>query len=315
MILNQIKSKIKNFLTKINKKDNAQNNFMLGSIYFEQVSKNYNNLKELQDAEYKVFSQTGEDGIINYLFSKLNISNAKFVEIGVGDYSESNTRFIYENSFSKGLIVDIEKDFKKKVSQNINLWKGLLEIENTEITSENINSVLDKYNLNKNLDLFSLDIDGVDYWVLKNMNKRISKLFVVEYNPTFGHNLEITVPNVKNFNRFKSHYSGCYYGASLKAIIKMMDSKGYEFIGTNKLNFNAFFVVDKLAHEFVKLKENLKTLEDYTSIKIRDSKNEKSELNFLSKEERLKNIKELYIIDVSQNQNKKYKIEEVISKI
>jgi len=311
----KIKERITYFLNNLLKRNDFQTKFMLGSIFLNEAQKKYDSINNLEDTEYKVFSQTGEDGIIDFLLNKIEILNTKFVEIGVGDYSESNTRYIYEKSFSKGLIIDIEKDLIKKVSKNINLWKGLLNIENIEIDSDNINEVLDKYDLNENLDLFSIDIDGVDYWVIDKLKPKISKIFVLEYNPTFGHELEITVPNVKNFNRFKSHYSGCYYGASLKAMIKIMKSKGFEFVGTNKLNFNAFFVLDELSQKFENLKKNLKTLDNYTSIKIRDSKNQNGDLNFLNKKSRLEQIKDLEVIDVSKKENKEYKINQIISNI
>ena len=164
----KIKERLNSFLTNLLKKNDSQSKFMLGSIFLDNAKKKYESIKDLNEVEFKVFSQTGEDGIIDFLISKLGILNSKFVEIGVGDYSEANTRYIYEKSFSKGLIIDIEKDFKRKVSKNINLWKGLLEIENIEISTENINKILDKYHLNEKLDLFSIDIDGIDYWVIEN---------------------------------------------------------------------------------------------------------------------------------------------------
>lgn len=310
-----IKKKIYSFLRNIIQTSNAQTKFMLGSIYLNKAKKNYDLVKNLQEVEYKIFSQTGEDGIIDFLLTKSNILNCKFVEIGVGDYSEANTRYIYEKSFSEGLIVDIESNLKEKISKNINLWKGLLHIENIEIDSENINNVLEKYNLNGDLDLFSIDIDGIDYWVVENLRPQISKLFVMEYNPTFGHSLEITIPKIKNFNRFKLHYSGCYYGSSLKAILRLMDRKGYDFLGTNKLNFNAFFALKNISYKFENLKKNLNSLEDYSLIKIRDSKNKDGELDFLDKKERLMQMKNLEVIDVSQESKRTYKIGEIINSI
>jgi len=309
------KIKLINFLEKIIKRNDIQKRFMLGSIYFNQVSKNYDQLIDLKEAEYKVFSQTGEDGIINFILTKLKILDCKFVEIGVGDYSEANTRFIYEKSFSKGLIIDVVDNLKIKVSQNINLWKGLINVENVKIDQENINPILKKYNLDKNLDLFSIDIDGNDYWIIDKLNYKISKVFILEYNPTFGHNLEISVPYNPDFSRFEEHYSGCYYGASLKAMIRIMNSKGYEFIGTNKLNFNAFFVLNELSKNFSQIKNNVNDLSIYTKLNIRDSRNKKGELNYLDKNERLKVIEDKEVVDVSNLTHKKYKIKDLISSI
>ena len=105
-----IKEKIYFFLNSLLKRNDAHTRYMLGSIFLNQAKKDYHLVKNLDQVEYKVFSQTGEDGILNYLISTLNISNCKFVEIGVGEYLEANTRYIYENSFSEGLIIDIEKN-------------------------------------------------------------------------------------------------------------------------------------------------------------------------------------------------------------
>ena len=56
----------------------------------------YNKVKYLSEVDYKIFSQNGEDGILDYLLYQLKIEKPKYIEIGVGDYTESNTRFIFE---------------------------------------------------------------------------------------------------------------------------------------------------------------------------------------------------------------------------
>ena len=61
-------------------------------------------IRNINDLDYKIFSQNGEDGIIDYLLHALKIDKPKFVEIGVGDYSECNTRFLFERTSPKGLI-------------------------------------------------------------------------------------------------------------------------------------------------------------------------------------------------------------------
>ena len=67
----------------------------------------------------------------------------------------------------EGLIIDPYPELEKKVGSILRLWKNNLKIHNDFIDGENINSVLEKYSFKKNIDLFSLDIDGIDYWVLK----------------------------------------------------------------------------------------------------------------------------------------------------
>ena len=114
---------------------------------------------------------------------------------------------------------------------------------------------MNKAQIDENLDIFSIDIDGIDYWVLKNIPKILSKIFVAEFNPIFGHEKKITVPDSKNFNRSSYHYSHLCYGMSLMALIELMKSKKYTFIGTNVACHNAFFLSD----EHVK-KLNLKNI-------------------------------------------------------
>ena len=94
-------SLFKNFFKKILKKIN---NRLFVSILTAQLIKNrtmYYKIKNLEDAELKIFSQNGEDGIIDYLLHSLNIHKPKFVEIGVGDYSEANTKFLYERTSAR----------------------------------------------------------------------------------------------------------------------------------------------------------------------------------------------------------------------
>ena len=187
----------------------------------------YTDLKKLNSVDYKIFSQNGEDGIINYLTSQLNINKPKFIEIGVGDYSESNTRFIFETVSPHGMIIDCIKNFREKVKGNVLIWKGQLEIIEQQVSNKNILHLINSKNFFENLDIFSLDIDGVDYWILKELPKNFSKIAIIEYNPIFGVEKNITVPNIENFNRNDYHYSNLCFGMSLKAAIKVMEEKTF----------------------------------------------------------------------------------------
>jgi len=259
----------------------------------------------------KFFSQTGEDGIIDYLLYSLNIKVPKFVEIGVGDYRESNTRYIFQKNCSKGLIVDKNKNLKKKVSKIVKLWKGDLTIIETAITSENILHILNSNNFDNNLDVFSLDIDGIDYWILEVLPEKLSKILVLEYNPTFGPNLEITIPNLNDFDRKKYHYSHLCFGVSLKALVTLMNKKKYVFVGTNIACFNAFFVLES---EVKKLSLNLPDINDltkYTTSFIRESRSIENKLNFLSGKQKLKEIENCEVIDLSNPKKKLVKIKDI----
>jgi len=122
------KNIFKKFLNKIFKRYFDKKNFMIGNSHILNMRKNYKNIKNLESLDYKIFSQNGEDGILDYLLFSLKIEKPKFIEIGVGDYFESNTRFIFERTSCKGLIIDIIENFREKVEKTTKIWRGDLNI-------------------------------------------------------------------------------------------------------------------------------------------------------------------------------------------
>lgn len=281
--------------------------FILGLSQIFNSQKNYDKIKFLHQSEVKIFSQNGEDGIIDYIINRLGILIPNFIEIGVGDYRESNTRFIYCRYHPKGLIIDSENDLKKKVLMHLRekssfftLWKGELAILNTHVESENINLILAE-NCKFEVDIFSLDIDSIDYWILSELKPNLSKIFVVEYNSVFGPDLEITIPNLKNFIRKEYHYSCLCYGMSLKALIKLMDTKNYYFIGSNLLKNNAFFVSKDYSKEVYFPNLEVKNLDFYTDSNLRESRDKNGVLNYLKGKDKLMEIQNCKVINLKNN--------------
>ena len=88
-----IKRQIDNYLFKTIGKSLEKIRFQNGCSALNLSRYNYKNVKRINETDLKIYSQNGEDGIIDYLLSSLKIEKPKFIEIGVGDYSESNTRF------------------------------------------------------------------------------------------------------------------------------------------------------------------------------------------------------------------------------
>ena len=263
----------------------------------------YEKAKNINENELKIYSQNGEDGIIDFLLYKLKILKPNFIEIGVGEYVESNTRLLYDRFYQKGLIIDCIKNLELKVLSNVNAWKGDLKILEESVNPENIEKLITN-NCHFEIDLFSIDIDGVDYWVINKIKRNISKIFIAEYNSVFGDEFDISVPNIKNFNREKYHHSSLCYGMSLKALIRIMKEKNFYFIGTNNFKNNAFFVnknfsIDKYFSNLDKIDTN--NLSPYTNSLFKESRDKLGKLNFLSDDKRLEEIKECEIIDFSDN--------------
>ena len=287
--------------------------FYIGYNQINNNRKNYKDIKDIKDTEVKIFSQNGEDGILDYLLCSLKLipNSTNFIEIGVGDYRESNTRFIYNCYHPKGVIVDWAENMNLKVKKNVNLWKGDLRICNTKVTSSTIEEILNK-NCDFEIDIFSLDIDSVDYWIIKKLRKNISKIFVAEFNPVFGPQLNVTVPNIDGFERNKYHYSNLCYGMSLRALIDIMKEKNYYFLGTNLQKMNAFFISNDFRKEEYFTNINISKLENYTNSNIRDSRDINYNLNFLSGNEKLKEIEDCEVINLENDDNQLIKIKELL---
>ncbi len=293
----------KNFIRRI-KFDLGLNNILL----IQQSI--YGKVSDIQQVECKVFSQHGEDGIINYLLVKIGIIRPNFIEIGVGDYTEANTRFLYDRFYPKGIIIDCEKNLKEKIISNTNFWKGsLLPIEKN-IDTKNINEIIAN-NCDFNIDLFSIDIDGIDYWIIDKLDLSNVKIFIAEYNPIYGADMEVTVPNLKNFNRKDYHYSNLCYGMSLMALNNIMVKKNFYFIGTNSTRNNAFFVSEKFKQSEYFPNITIKNLDYYTDFNYRESRDKKNKLNYISGKNRINEIKDCHVIDIQDN-NKIKKISELI---
>ena len=281
-----------------------------GQIFSFFLNNKINSIKNLDEISFKVFSQNNEDAILEYLILSLKLKDIKFIEIGIEDYSESNTRYIYEKYNCDGLIIDNTSNLISKVSKHLSLWKGNLAIEENFINIENVNILIEKYFPNKNVDIFSLDIDGIDYWILKELPDDISKVIVAEYNPYFGPELEITVPYSQNFDRSEYHSSNLCWGMSLKAIINLMREKRFTYIGSNSLRNNAFFVKNELINQLSLDSIDLKNLNSFTNARYRECKSETSNLKLLNPDQNLNIIKECKVFDLKTN--KIFKIKELI---
>ena len=137
-----------NFIVSLVNKFNIKKNFInklkfnVGLNSLLQNKNFYDKAKNINENELKIYSQNGEDGIIDLLLYKLKILKPNFIEIGVGEYVESNTRLLYDRFYQKGIIIDCIKNLEAKVSSNVNTWKGDLKIIETSVTPDNIENLI-----------------------------------------------------------------------------------------------------------------------------------------------------------------------------
>jgi len=200
--------------------------------------------ENIHDAEFKVFSQFGEDGIIQYLIHNIGIDPIcqKFIEFGVGDYTESNTRFLLINDNWTGLVIDGGEQYIDNIRKDDIYWRYDLTAVNSFINKENINQIFLDNKFSGEIGILSIDIDGNDYWIWECIEVVNPIIVIVEYNSIFGGKSATTIPYDPFFMRGKAHYSHLYWGCSLKALCLLAEQKGYCFVGSNSNANNAFFV-------------------------------------------------------------------------
>lgn len=293
-------NKLKLFYKKIYQKINYETQKTLvlnGKLLSELNSKK--NISTLDEVEFQVFSQRGEDGVIQYLINKIDIPNKIFVEFGVETYTESNTRFLLINNNWSGLVIDGSKDNINFIKSDYIYWKYDITAVESFITKENINKIISEYTKIVDIGILSVDIDGNDYWIWKEIDCIKPRIVICEYNSAFGKDKKVTVPYKEDFVRRNEHFSDLYFGASLAAFCELAEEKGYDFIGTTSAGVNAYFVRKDLSSPFKKFKSQ----EGFNQSDNRDSRDEKGNLTFLRHDQRLNLIKEKLVYDLEINQN------------
>ncbi len=272
----------------------VQKNLLANGKLLSHINSQKQTVNSLEDVEFQVFSQRGEDGIIQYIINKIEIPNRIFVEFGVENYTESNTRFLLMNNNWSGLIIDGSKSNIDYVKNDFIYWKYDVTAVESFITRENINSIIQNYTDIKDIGLLSVDIDGNDYWIWEAIDVIQPRIVVCEYNSSFGPDKKLSVPYKPDFDRTSAHYSNLYFGASLAAFCHLAEKKGYDFIGTAGAGVNAFFVRKDLSGPF----KTYSSSQNYRESANRDSKGKDGELTFLRHNKRLEVIKNLPMIDV-----------------
>lgn len=301
MIFSKIKQNINRLFELINLKPekNLHKQLILLAQMQSKVNKDITQLEDLSEVEFSVFSQWGEDGIIDWLISQMPNVPKTFVEFGVENYNEANTRLLLQLRNWQGLVIDgSELNIQEIKCQDI-YWKYNLTAKCAFVDKYNINSLLKDNCFTGEIGLLSIDIDGNDYWVWQAITCVNPYIVVIEYNAVFGDILPVTIPYHSDFFRTSAHHSNLYFGASLPALIQLGREKGYKFIGTSSSGVNAFFVRDDLASMVLK---KICSISAYPS-SFREARGTSGELLFVSGKKRSEMIFDLPLVDTVMNKN------------
>jgi hypothetical protein len=199
--------------------------------------------REPRTWEFGAFSQHGEDGIIDYLCSQLLEPTRFFFEIGAANGIENCTAWLAFAKCHAGIWVEGDGALCEQARAII---KGLIwnvHVINRFATPESVPALL-KMCPYLQPDVFSLDIDSIDYHVASKVLElgRRPKIWVVEYNSAFGPERKVSIPYIREFNRWSAHPSGLYYGCSIAGWRALFSRYGYTFVTVEQSGCNAFFI-------------------------------------------------------------------------
>ncbi len=248
----------------------------------------------IRDAEFKVFSQFGDDGIIQYLINSMSIEEKEFIEFGCGDYMEANTRFLLLNDNWRGLVIDSNRKDIQRIRRQDIYWRHDLQVVQAFVDRENINEIFSNCGFSGRIGLMSIDIDGNDYWIWEAISVVMPAVVICEYNSVLGAANAITVPYNPRFERTGAHPSNLYWGCSLKALCVLAEKKGYCLVGCNSHGNNAYFVRNDSLGDL----KQVTAEEGYIESKFRESRDSRGRLTYISGRERLRVIEDMPVIDI-----------------
>ena len=201
-----------------------------------ELSTRHEQGSSLTSREYRVYSQNGEDGIIADIVRRVGPSFPRtFVEFGAGSALAGNTVFLADVLGWRGLYIEAAEDDFATLE-----WKYQSTPAVTTMRSfvypDNINQLVTAAGLGDDIGVFSIDVDGNDYYIWKALQVR-PVLVIVEYNGAIALDEALVQP-------FSDEpWDGTdYYGASLGALEALGTTLGYTLVYTDLTGTNAFFV-------------------------------------------------------------------------
>jgi hypothetical protein len=212
-------------------------------------------LPNFDDVEFRAFSQNGEDGILLFVFGLIGMGDRRAVEICGGDGMQCNTANLIVNHGWNALLFDGNEQL---VNAGRAFYANLGDtfchppkIVNTWITREDINQLIKDNGFEGPIDLLSLDLDGVDYWVWEALDVVRPRVVIAEIQCIWGSERAVTVPYRREFRAGFIDQFGVYSGASLPAFVKLARKKGYRLVGVQRLGFNAVFIEEGVGEDLL----------------------------------------------------------------
>ncbi len=180
---------------------------LLRAKYFDSDTLPYP--ERLTARRFRINSQNQEDGLTLALLHEAGPKSRRFIEIGAG-LSGGNGGFLAQEWGWSGLMVDGHREHMQQVGRRFPTTTAVA----AWITRENINELISEHGYAGEVDLFSLDLDGNDYWIWDAVTVSSPRVLILEYNSMFGPDRAVTMSYDPKFDRHLHH--SMYFGASLR---------------------------------------------------------------------------------------------------
>lgn len=196
----------------------------------------------------KVYSQTDEDGILEFIFEKTG-GGKVFVEMGCGDGTENNTHFLLLKGW-RGVWIDASESSVEFIRRQLGPDSQRLAVRRVFLNAWNcvdtVREALRAIGCTEP-DLLSLDVDGNDLHLLEKILAGMKPgVLCVEYNARFPYPMAISVA----YREEHAWQMDDYHGASLGAFVALAKKHGYLLVACSAAGTNAFFVRADLAGSF-----------------------------------------------------------------
>jgi hypothetical protein len=251
-----------------------------------------------RDYEFKVYSQWGEDGIIDHLLTRVPIPSRTFVEFGVENYTEANTLFLLKHRYWRGLVIDGSPENIAGIRHSEAFWKFDLCADCSFITKDNINEIIARNAFSGDLGILSVDIDGNDYWVWEAIEVVSPRIVICEYNSLFGPTAKVSIPYQADFSRRANKTPMGYFGASIAALGHLGAAKGYSLVAGNSAGNNVFFV----RNDCLGTLQAMSPESAYVPAAFREDRSPDGEVDLIRFADRREAIERLPVIDVTTGQ-------------
>jgi hypothetical protein len=209
----------------------------------------------ISDAGFRCYSQFEEDGILLYVLTTIGFKTKKVVEMCCGTGDECMATNLILNHGFQGVLFDGDEWNIARANIFFRSKKDCLltppRLVHSWITKDNVNHLLRQNEAVGEVDLFSLDMDGNDYYIWEAISEISPRLCIFETHNIIPDDLSITIPYQPQFSCTEKHgHEQEFRSVSLLAMTKLSEKKGYRLIGAHKHGFNALFLRNDIGLDF-----------------------------------------------------------------